>query len=136
MKIELLALADYAVDQAGKLTIVGVFDTLFCHSLPVVHELCAVVAKLRFEKIEEGAKRVLLNLSDADGRLVLPSMDLPLEVRMNDDQHTATKNIVVKIAGLKIDREGEYSFDLAVDGRHEASIPLFVRVARPPSPGQ
>ncbi len=130
MKIELFAVADFAVEQAGKLTIVGVFDTLCCHSLPVVHELCAVVAKLRFEKIEEGTKRVRLNLSDADGKLVLPSVDLPLDVRMNEDQHTLTKNIVVKIGGLKIEKEGEYSFDLAVDGRHEASIPLFVRVVQ------
>jgi hypothetical protein len=28
---------------------------------------------------------------------------------------------------MKIDSFGEYSIDLALDGRHEGSIPLFVR---------
>lgn len=128
MKIELFALADYAADQAGKLTIVGVFDTLFGRTLPIVHDAVSIVVKLRFEKIEEGTKRIRLNLTDADGKLILPSIDLPIEVRMKDDQHTSTSQIVAKIGGLKIERPGEYSFDLAIDGRHEASIPLFVKV--------
>ena len=35
--------------------------------------------------------------------------------------------LVANIGGMKIDAFGEYSIDLAIDGRHEGSIPLFVR---------
>jgi hypothetical protein len=30
---------------------------------------------------------------------------------------------------------GDYSIDLAIDGRHEASIPIYVREIQPPSTG-
>lgn len=127
MKIELFVLADYAADQGGKLTIVGIFDTLGGPMLPIVHPHCSIAVKMRFEKIEEGKKRIRLNLSDADGKLVIPSIDMPIEVRLGDDQHTTTSQIVANIAGLKFENPGEYSFDIAIDGRHESSIPLFVR---------
>jgi hypothetical protein len=38
----------------------------------------------------------------------------------------------LQIQQLKLPNYGEYSIDLGIDGRHEASIPLFVR----PAPGQ
>ena len=31
------------------------------------------------------------------------------------------------IQGLKFDKGGEYSIDLAIDGQHKASLPLFVK---------
>ena len=127
MKVELFCLADYAADQAGKLTIVGIFDTLAGPQFPLMHPSCALAVKLRFQAIEAGTKRLRLNLTDADGKLVLPSMDLPLEVQMQEGHHTCTRQVVANIGGLKIEQPGEYSFDLAVDGRHETSIPLFVR---------
>jgi len=36
-------------------------------------------------------------------------------------------NVVLNIERLKLDQFGEYSIDLALDGRHEGSIPLYVR---------
>lgn len=126
MKVELFAIADYAANQGGKLTIVGVFDTLVGSQMPIVHPSCSIAIKLRFEKIEEGSKRIRLNLSDEDGRSVLPSIDIPIDVQMRDDQHTCTREIVANLNNLKLERPGEFSFDLAIDGRHEASIPLFV----------
>ena len=127
MKVELFAVADYAANQGGKLTIVGVFDTLYAAKLPVVQPSCSIVVKLRFEKIEEGSKQIRVNLSDMDGKTVLPSIDMPIEVQMGDDQHTCTRDFVANISGVKFETYGEYSFDLAIDGRYESSIPLFVR---------
>src|SRR5262245_38438823 len=71
MKVELFALCDYAADYGGKLTVVGIFDSIFAKQLPAVHALCCVAVKLRFEKIEEGEKRVRLSISDDDGKPVL-----------------------------------------------------------------
>jgi hypothetical protein len=127
MEIELFALADYAADQAGKLTIVGIFDTILGGVSPVVHPRCTVAIKLRFEKMEEGTKHLRLTLTDADGQLALPSIEIPMEVQMADDQHTITRQVVANFDNLKFEEFGEYSFDLAVDEMHEASIPLFVR---------
>jgi hypothetical protein len=36
-------------------------------------------------------------------------------------------NMILNLQGLKFPGFGEYSIDLAIDGRHEASLPLYVR---------
>jgi hypothetical protein len=127
MKIELFTVCDFAADYAGKLSVIGVFDTLFSKETPVTHPYWCVAVKFRFEKIEEGQKRLRLSISDADGRAIVPAIDMPIVANVPRDLSSATVNLVLNIGGVKFDRFGEYSIDLAVDGRHEASTPLYVR---------
>lgn len=127
MKVELFALCDFAADYGGKLTVVGTFDSIFAKQMPAVHAHCCLAVKLRFEKIEEGQKRVRLSISDDDGKAVLPPMEIPINVVMPPEARSNTIQVVANIAGMKIETYGEYSIDLALDGRHEGSIPLFAR---------
>lgn len=127
MKVELFVVADYATSHVGKLTIVGIFDTLYGQKIPIVYPSCSLAIKLRFDKIEEGSKKVCINLSDADGQNIVPRIEIPLKVQMMNDQYTCTKDIVANLKEIKFKSPGEYSFNLAIDGRHESSIPLFVR---------
>jgi hypothetical protein len=130
MKIELLALADFAADYGGKLSVIGIFDTIFARQMPAVHPHCCLAVKLRFDKEEEGQKRLRLSICDDDGRLVLPAMEIPINVAMPADAQTNTIQVVANIAGMKIETFGEYSIDLELDGRHEGSSPLFARQMR------
>jgi hypothetical protein len=127
MKVEVFALCDFAADYGGKLSVMGVFDTILTRQMPAVHAHCCIAVKLRFEKIEEGTKKLRLSISDDDGRLLLPPVEIPLHVAMPPDAHTNALQVVANIGGLKVEAFGEYSIDLALDGRHEGSIPLFVR---------
>ena len=127
MRVELFALCDFAADYGGKLTVVGVFDNILARQMPAVHQHCCLAVKLRFEKIEEGQKRVRLSISDDDGKLALPAMEIPINVAMPPEARTNSIQVVANIGGLKFEKFGEYSIDLALDGRHEGNIPLFVR---------
>ena len=127
MKIELLALADFAADYGGKLSVVGIFDTIFARQMPAVHPHCCLAVKLRFDKDEEGQKRLRLSICHDDGKLVLPAMEIPITVAMPADAQTNTIQVVANIAGMKIESFGEYSIDLELDGRHQGSSPLFAR---------
>jgi hypothetical protein len=127
MKIELLALADFAADYGGKLSIVGIFDTIFARLMPAVHPHCCLAVKLRFDPDEAGQKQLRLLIRHDDGKLVLPAMEIPITVAMAADAQTTTIQVVANIAGMKIETFGEYSIDLELDGRHEGSTPLFAR---------
>lgn len=127
MQVELFAMADFAADYGGKLSVVGVFDHIHARQIPAVHPQCSLALKLRFEKREEGQKRLRLSISDADGNLTFPEMEIPMQVAMPADVQSNAFQVVANIAGLKFDRFGEYSVDLAIDGQHEARIPLLVR---------
>jgi hypothetical protein len=129
MKVEIFTLCDAAtVDAAGKLNILGSFDRLNATTAPVVHPQCALAIKLRFQRIEEGQKRLRITFVDQDGMAVMPSVDATADVKFPGNDSSATISLAVNIQQLKLPRiNEEYSIDLAVDDRHEASVPLFVK---------
>ena len=92
-----------------------------------MHPQCALAIKLRFERVEEGQKRIRIAFVDSDGTSVMPTLDATTQVRFVTEDSTATASLALVIQQLKLPRFGEYAIDLAVDDRHEASIPLFVR---------
>lgn len=128
MKVELFAACDFAADYAGKLTLVGVFDSLGAAQVPVVHPHLSVVAKLRFEDSEAGSKSIRLSLADADGRPALAPIDLPIVApTVPAAESSSLVNLVFNLGGIRFERFGEHALDLALDGVHIASIPIFLR---------
>jgi hypothetical protein len=96
---------------------------------PVTHPQCALAIKLRFERLEEGQKRIRVAFVDSDGASIMPTLDATTQVRFGPADSTSTASLVLVLQQLKLPRFGEYSIDLAVDDRHEASIPLIVSQA-------
>ncbi len=129
MKVEIFTLCDAAtVDAVGKLNILGSFDRLNATAAPVVHPQCSLAIKLRFQRIEEGKKQLRVTFIDQDGVAVMPSIEATGEVKFPSNDSSVTISLAVNIQQLKLPRiDEEYSIDLAVDGRQEASIPLFVK---------
>ena len=136
MKVEIFTLCDAAtVDAGGKLNVLGSFDRLHANETPVTHPLCALAIKMCFERLEEGQKRIRISFIDSDGKAVMPTLDAATQVAFPPDEHSVTACLVLQLQQMKLPNFGEYSIDLGVDGRQEASIPLFVRPAgQPQSP--
>jgi hypothetical protein len=136
VKVEIFTLCDAATaDAGGKLNILGSFDRIHAATVPVTHPLCALAIKLRFERLEEGTKRVRISFMDSDGKPVMPTLDANTQVAFPPNEHTVTACLVLQIQQMKLPNYGEYSIDLAIDGRIEASVPLFVRpVSGPQAP--
>lgn len=127
MKTEILALADFAADYGGKLTVVGMFDTLTCATLPAVYPNCSLAIKLRFGLAEAGAKRLRIIVSDPDGQPLLQPMELPIQVVVPPEATSATVQVVVNLSGLRLATFGEHAIGLELEGRPAATTPLFVR---------
>jgi hypothetical protein len=128
MRVEIFTLCDAAtLDAAGKLNILGSFDRLNAREEPVVHPQCALAIKLRFERIEEGQKQIRIAFVDQDGASVVSNVEATTQVRFQDNDPSAAVSLALNIQQLRLPRFDEYSIDLAIDGRQEASIPLFVR---------
>jgi hypothetical protein len=140
MNVEAFLLCDAATEFGGKLNVLGAFDSIFAKEFPAVHPHCAVALRLRFDQIETGQHRVRLNFVDADGKAVLPPLDATINIGMRAEDVSICANLVLNIQGVKFEKAGVYSIDLAVDGRHERSLPLFVKPMpkqqEPPPPNQ
>jgi hypothetical protein len=127
MDVEAFLLCDAATDQQGKLNVLGAFDTIFAKEVPVVHPACAVAARIRFSKVEQGEHAVRICVIDQDGKEVVPKLDGKVSVRVAQDAGSMAVNLVLNFQRLKLPDYGEYSIDLAIDGQQKASLPFFVR---------
>lgn len=136
MDIQIAVLCDAATDSNGKLNILGTFDTIYSTQLPVVHPQCSIAIRMTFGKVEEGAHRVRLNFVDEDGKSVWPApIEMSVDVAVPDETIFLSRNFIVNIQKLTLEKEGLYSIDIAVDGRQEGSIPLLVKIPpKPPAP--
>lgn len=136
MKVELFAMCDAATDSAGKLNILGVYDTIGSVKVPFVQNRCAIVLKVRFERIERGEHKLKLTIVDQDGKPVVPALEGPINIGFPDSSPSATAQLILDLQNVRFDKFGEFAIDLAVDGRQEASIPLFVKNIQPPGQTQ
>lgn len=127
MQIEVFVLCDAATADYGKLNILGAFDTIWVQQVPLVHPQCAVALRVRFSLIERGEHKVLVKLIDLDGKDVIPPGQGHINVNFSDEQGSGSANLILNIHGLKLEKFGEYSIDLAIDGQEKASVPLFVK---------
>jgi len=133
MNVQIAVLCDAATDYAGKLNLLGTFDTVVTQQLPAVHPQCSVALRIVFSKVEEGPHKVKMNFVDEDGRFVMPSIDIPVDVMLPPEANFVARNFLINIQQLKFEKPGQYAIDIAVDGRQETSIPLQVKQVQPPA---
>ncbi len=127
MHIEVFSLCDAAtVDVGGKLNILGAFDTIWAANLPVAYPQFSIALRVRFENIETGEHKVSFNFVDFDGKHILPPANGVINVQFQEGQRSASAHSILNMQMVKLETYGEYSIDLAIDGRKEGSLPLFV----------
>ena len=133
MNIQVAVLCDAATEDNGKLHLLGAFDTIFAPQIPAVHPQCAVALRLTFLSSEEGERQLKLNFMDADGRAIMPPIEIPVTVALPDDSHFVTRNFIVHIQQLKFAEAGLYSVDVRLDDESKGNIPLSVKVMNRPA---
>jgi hypothetical protein len=131
MDIQVAALCDAATDSAGKLNLLGAFDTINAQQVPALHPQCSIALRIIFQRIEEGTHQLKVNFVDEDGHPVMPTIEIPVEVNLPEDATFVSRNFIVNIQQLKFANPGLYAIDFALDGRHEGSIPLLVKLFQP-----
>jgi len=82
--------------------------------------------KLRFDRVEEGQKRLRIAFIDSDGRPVMPPLEATVDIQFRGQEGTAAASLALNIHQLRLPRFEEYRIDLTVDDRQEASSPLYV----------
>ena len=131
MNIQVAVLCDAANEDSGKLNLLGSFDTIFAPQLPAVHPQCAVALRVTFMSGDEGDHELKLNFVDADGKSIMPPIEIPVAVSLPDDAHFLTRNFIVNIQQLKFAEEGLYSVDVRLDDKSQGNIPLQIKLMAP-----
>jgi hypothetical protein len=132
VQLEILTFCDAAAEYGGRLNILGAADTIIAPDLPVKYPHCALVARMRAARIEEGDHTVRLMIIDADGGVIL-TVDGKLSIRFAGGMGGAV-NLIINAQNLEFKQAGEYAIELAVDGIQLGSSPLYVRLHEPVRP--
>ena len=127
MDIQVAALCDAATDYKGKLNLLGTFNSVYTTELPANYPQCSIALRVVFKRIEEGSHKLRINFVDEDGKFVMPSIELPFEVKVPNNDPYLYRNFILNIQRLKFENFGQHAVDIAIDGRQEASIPLEVK---------
>lgn len=125
MQLEILTFCDAAAEYGGRLNILGATDTVIAVDLPLKFPHCAIVARLRAARIEEGDHTVRLMIIDADGTPIL-NLDGKMAIRFAAGTNGVV-NLIINAQQLEFREAGEYAIEVAVDGIQLGSCPFYVR---------
>jgi hypothetical protein len=126
LRIELFVLCETAQEFAGRLNLLGTFESIRVPVLPVVIPLLTVAIRLRYWSEEGGAHCCFIRLIDADGHAILDKLCGEFIVDADAPHLSGVTNILVKLQNLCLVSAGEYGMELYLDGNLEASLPLVV----------
>ena len=127
MHVALAVLADGAnVTREGKLNLLGIFDTIFARTFPVMHPQMQLVLRFEAEPQEAGTRRdVEVQFLAADGRVLfrLPGAVMVQQRNVGD---TVRMDQIVTLNNVQLEHPGRYRFHVVVDGEPAATVPLHV----------
>jgi hypothetical protein len=132
VNLDFAVVADYAlVDQAGKISVLGIFQHIWVRQFPAMHPRLHLVLRLKGRRTEIGEHPVRIRLVDEAGTEILGG-----EGTVTFAEPAAGVTDIEAAAILVFDvpfpHPGAYRFEITVDGQLKAAVPLSVSEMRPP----
>ena len=135
MKLDLGVICDFAyIGDGAKFYILGEFRNIFAKDFPATHARMSLALRIVGRKTEGLEHKLKMVLVDEDGNSILPTMEA--EIKFGDPGPGAGSRIQAQVAlelgGIKFPHEGDYQFDVFVDGRIVGDVPLQLMKMDPP----
>ncbi|MDE0072854.1 MAG: hypothetical protein OXR82_10710 [Gammaproteobacteria bacterium] len=128
MRVDLALLADAAtVDSAGKLNILGIFDSITSTRFPAKHGLISLVLRFSAGLAQAGEHAIRIRLRGPSGEDVL-RLDGKVKFGPGPASDGGQLKIphILNMDGIVFRTPGRYAFDVDLDGEHQVSLPLRV----------
>jgi hypothetical protein len=126
VRLDFAVVADYAlVDQAGKISVMGIFQHIWVQQFPAMHPRLHLVLRLKGKRTEIGEHDVRIRLMDEEGVEVLGGngsvtfAEPPAGV-------TEIEAAAILVFDVPFPHPGAYRFDITIDGTQAADVPITV----------
>ncbi len=132
-------LCDYAyIGDSAKFFILGEFRYIRAIKFPATHPKMSLALRITGYKNEGLEHKLKLMLVDADGNDVLPQLSkVQAPTRFADIGPASVGRIqaqvTMELGGIKFEREGDYRFDIFIDGQRLGGVPFHVMKTPKPS---
>ena len=135
MILDFAVVADYAlVDQAGKISVLGIFQHIWVQQFPAMHPRLHLVLRLKGKRTEVGEHGVQIRLADESGIEILGGngtvtfAEPPAGV-------TDIEAGAILVFDVPFPHPGLFRFEITVDGEVLATVPITVSQLQNPPPG-
>jgi len=128
VEIDLALTADAAtIDGSGKLNLLGIFDQISVQQFPARHGRLALVLRFLGGAGDAGTHNLSITLASPGGEQLL-SLNGELNVRPGRGSLQTGIRVphVINIDGIVFKEQGIHTFDIVVNGRHKATLPLTI----------
>lgn len=126
MKVHLALVCDHAlIDQNGKLSVIGIFERIWVERFPAVHPRLHLVLRLKGRRTEIGEHAIVITLRDGEGHEVLRG-EGAVQIGEPPAGITEVEAGAVLAFDVPLEKPGSYTFEIDVDGKGEASVPIAV----------
>ena len=124
MHLDFAVIADYAlVDQAGKLSVLGIFQHVWVQQFPAMHPRLHLVLRLKGKRTEIGEHQVQIKLLDEQDNEVLGGNGA-VNVAEPPAGVTDIEAGAILVFDVPLPHAGAYRFEITVDGETKAAVPL------------
>lgn len=132
MMLSLALVCDHAlIDQAGKLSVLGIFERIWVERFPAVHPRLHLVIRLKGRRTEIGEHPVTIVLHDPNQREILRG-DGTVQIGEPPAGVTEVEAAAILVFDVPLETAGAYHFNITVDNELLASVP--VTVSQMPAP--
>jgi len=136
--LDFAVVADYAlVDQAGKLSVMGMFQHIWVQQFPAMHPRLHLVMRLKGRRTEVGDHAVQIRLLDEQDQEILGGSG---GVRFDEPPAGVMEMEAgaILVFDVPFPHAGTYRFEITIDGERQATVPVTVSQVPPasaPPPG-
>ena len=135
LDIDLALTADAAtIDASGKLNLLGVFDQIAVARFPARHGRLSLVLRFTGGISDAGTHQLTIKLTSPAGKeLVALRGELNVSPGRGSVQTGIRVPHVINLDGLVFNEFGIHTFEILVNDRHQATLPLTIARQRPVS---
>ena len=135
MHLDFAVVADYAlVDQAGKISVLGIFQHIWVQQFPAMHPRLHLVLRLKGKRTEIGEHGVRIRLADEQGTEVLGGSG-SVTFAEPPAGITEIEAAAILVFDVPFPHPGVYRFDITIDGERAAEVPITVsQMPQPQAP--
>ncbi|HEX4632286.1 MAG TPA: hypothetical protein VH163_00535 [Gemmatimonadales bacterium] len=135
MNVDFAVVSDYAlVDQAGKISVVGIFQHIWVQQFPAMHPRLHLVLRLKGKRTEIGEHPVQIRLVDDRDTEILGGSGT-VNFAEPPAGVTDIEAAAILVFDVPFPHPGTYRFAISVDGAPAASVPITVSQMPAPQGG-
>lgn len=124
MNVSFALLADYTTtSKEDKFSVIGIYDRIGARTFPARHPQLQLAMRLITTRADIGYDRkIMVDLVDSEGK-TLQRADGVIGIPKDLDR-PPTMNLVMVFEDTVFKEPGVYQFNIFIDGRQEAEVPL------------